>query len=199
MNFISENWRDIQRYYGGTYLKFTETGERLYRIDNVTPSTITGVDEDEKDFVLYLDDAAPYHVAYVLPHRAVFQHKNEAYLLQRIPQRQYSRGLSAENTRIIPVMGGDAQTIGFTLLKAFVNKQRYFTLRQALFDKGKEKSVALTSRLSFDKLRQYVLVDTIRIGQFDRERSVLQVHPLFNNEVKELVAADPFQVTIQNG
>lgn len=198
MEFISDNWKDIQRYYNNTYVKFQEFGEKLFYIRRVSSTEITGIDEDSVEFCLFLDNSAPYSIDYVLPHRAVFQFGDQAYLLQRYPQRQYSRGLSQDNTRIIPVMGGDCKSMSFSILKAFTNKQKYFTLREAMFDKGKQKSVALSSRFSFDRLQQRVLLDTTPVAAVDRASSVITTSVLFKNEVADLIAADSFPITIKH-
>ena len=54
MIFKASNWEDISRYYRNTYVKFKETGDRLFFIRRVDSYAVTGTDEDGTEFELYL-------------------------------------------------------------------------------------------------------------------------------------------------
>lgn len=197
MKFKQENWRDIQKYYQGTYVKFAEFGDTLHYIENVTQDEITGKDENKDDFVLYLHDSQEYVFEYLLPHKAVFQYGGDAYLLQRIPARQYKRGLCQENTSFTKVTSGERQSLSWQLMTAYTNKQKYFSLKEAIYGKGKMRSLAVTNRMSYARGNDYLYVDNKVIATFNRESKVLATIPLFFDDVKELIAQDPFEVTIK--
>jgi len=124
--FSSENWKDIENYYFKTVVKFTETGDRLWRINSVSPHDVICVDVDGLELSIDLD--YPYTVEYVVPGRVVYQQGNTAMLLSRRPQKMYKRGISEENTQLmyLPNTGGwkSAQlTLGN--LQQFVDKPAY--------------------------------------------------------------------------
>lgn len=198
MQFIPEAWRDIDRYYRDTWVKFQEFGERLFYIHNVSSEQVTGKDQDGDEFVLYLTNEMPYTLSYVLPHRAVFQHKGEAFILQRMPARQYKRGLSSENTIIKRVV--DNKTVDFRIeyLTAYVNKQSYASLRSVLFESSKSKSVALGGRFAFDRLEQRLFLDSKPIARFYRDQNAFRILSLFKPELEELIRIDPFETSIHN-
>lgn len=179
------NWRDIERYFNGTFVKFREHGDRLFYIERVRETEITGTCEGDEPFIVYLHNDQPYELDYVLPRKAVFQYKQDAVLLQRMPARQYRRGLCEDNVRITRVTGGDRLSLGFPLLSAFVTKQTYYDPAEALFGKtGSKRSLALSNRLSFDKHTARLLIDMTPIAQLDRDRGVLQANGLFADEIK---------------
>lgn len=198
MEIVPSNWRDADKYYRGTYVKFKEHGEKLFFIDVVTETEIHGKDEDDNTFILYLDEDAPYTLDYILPSRAVFNYKSTAYMLQRVPARQYQRGLSAGNTRVIEIPSGARRDFNFQMLKAFVNKQNYPTLKDAIFGKAKEKVLAVSSRMSFGRESRVLYVDCTPVGEFNRETNTFRINTMFNPELKELIAKNPWSVEIVN-
>src|SRR5687767_7922141 len=105
MLFLPSNVDDINRYYRNTYVKFKETGDRLMYISDVNSHRIvgqadTGGDGPPEEFVIYLSEAHPYEIDYVLPHKSFFQAADKAVLLSRIPAKQYQRGISQHNTSL---------------------------------------------------------------------------------------------------
>ena len=185
MDFVHSNWRDIQKYYENTYVKFSEFGDKLFYINYVDPNKVAGVDDENTAFELFLSDSAPYMVNYLLPHKAVFQWKDSVYLLQRIPARQYRRGLCSDNTMITNVATGTRLDIGFNSLKAFVGKPSYSSFSNAFNTKAKTKAVALSSRMSY--LRSgYILIDSHKIAQFDyNTKKILMLHKIFLPEIMQ--------------
>lgn len=185
MDFTSSNWRDIQKYYECTYVKFSEFGDRLFYIQQVRPDGISGIDDEQTAFEMYLSDAAPYTVNYLLPHKATFQWKDSVYLLQRIPARQYRRGLCSDNTMITNVATGVKIEIGFNSLKAFVSKPCYSSFSNAFNTKVKTKAIALSPRMTY--LRSgFILIDSHKVAQFDyTTKRILMIHKLFLPEIMQ--------------
>lgn len=188
---------DIERYYRNTYVKFKGFGDLLFYIQRVTPENITGVDENGDDFVLTLSEDAPYQLDYILPNRALFQYKDRVAMLQRIPARQYKRGLCPENVRIIrpgvaESSNGGQIDISFDSLKVFVNKPQYRTLKEAVYSKTRDKEVALTPRAWFSRLNQALYFDRAGVAAFNRDAKRWTTVSGFKEEVQALVSADPF-------
>jgi len=185
MEFTSSNWRDIQKYYEGTYVKFSEFGDKLFLISQVRPDGISGIDEDNTVFELYLSDAAPYTVNFILPHKATFQWKDSVYLLQRIPARQYRRGLCSDNTMITNVATGTSVDVNFPALKAFVGKPSYSSFSNAFNTKAKTKAVALSPRMSYLRSGK-ILIDNRMIASFDyTSKKIIMHHKIFLPEIMQ--------------
>jgi hypothetical protein len=186
MFFTRSSVSDIEKYYCKTYVKFKEFGDRLFWINRVLDDRVVGHDQDEQEFELMLADEYPYEVDFILPNRAVFQYKDRALLLQRVPMRQYKRGLCEQNIQVVDTTTGSKMDFGFPLLKAFVTKQRYFTFTEAIQRKNsKTKGYALNSRMSMSN-NHLLRVDTTPIGEFID--GVLKVNRLFVDDVKRQIA-----------
>jgi hypothetical protein len=198
MIFMSANYDDISRYYKSTYVKFKETGDKLFYIRHVTPVSVTGCDEDGTEFELFLGNDYPYEVDYILPRKSFFQANKRAILLQRIPAKQYQRGISTGNVRLtgLAKTGGlSTHEIGFDLLKAFVTKQAFPRLDEAIKNTARNVSVALSSRIAYVPDVGYFYVDTTVIAQVDKKTK--QIHMLqnvFRNEMQELVQNSQYKV-----
>lgn len=183
MEFTSTVWRDIEKYFRHTYVKFDEYGDKLFYITEVSPEYVSGLDEEKTNFQLFLSDASPYTVNYILPHKAVFQYKDSVYSLQRIPARQYKRGLCEDNTQIVNVATGQKQELTFDILKAFVNKPQYSSFSAAFNTKIKTKAVALNSRMSFMRTGA-ILVDSTQVAKYDYTTKKISInHKIFLPEI----------------
>lgn len=191
MQFNSYNWEDIQRYYRHTFLKFKETGDTLFYIRDVSPSRVTGTDENGTEFALHLNYDDPYEVDYILPNKSYFQYAKRACMLQRIPAKQYRRGICADNVRItgLSKTGGLAAIeVDFEALKAFVSKQAFPSLSTVLLQKQKPLSVALSPRFAFVPVGGFLFCDQTCVAQVDAKRKTLTIlQPIFKPEIEKLV------------
>lgn len=193
---------DILRYYGGTFLKFKETGDKLFYINKVTSNYITGSTEDSEPFELYLSDTLPLEVDYILPRKAYFQYDRYACLLHRIPAKQYQRGISPDNTKVRVLDGGGKLVtipLGFPVLKAFVTKQAYTSLRQAVEYKGEVQSFALTSRVAYGVRTRSILIDNTIVGKINKStKTLLLFFPIFLDEMLSLTEGTKYKVSYEN-
>lgn len=191
MMFVPQFADDINKYYRNTFVKFKETGDTLYYIRDVSHRMIRGTDQDGTEFELYLSDEHPYEVDYVLPNKSFFQLSKSACLLQRIPAKQYRRGLCPENTRVTRIgKTGNlvSMDLSFDVLKAFVAKQSFPSLATVLLQKSKPISVALSPRFAYVPEVGLIVADTTPIAAIDKkEKTILMLHNIFKPEVQELV------------
>ena len=198
MIFLSSNAEDIGRYYRNTYVKFKEMGDKLFFIRRVDAYSVQGCDEDGTEFELFLNDEHPYEVDYILPRKSFFQLGKRAALLQRIPAKQYQRGISNGNTAITSLNadGGVAKhEVGFETLKQFVNKQQYLSLDDAIKNKDRNISVVLNPRFAYVPKAGYIFVDTKAIARLDKkEKTFVVLHPVFKNDVERLVQGSQYKV-----
>lgn len=205
MQLTPSNWRDIDRYYDNTYVKFPEFGDKLFYIQTVTETRVTGINSDKDPFDLDLAEEAPYVLEYTPPHKAVFQHKASAVFLQRKPAKQYKRGLCSENTELVDCVTGEKLELAWDRLEAYVTKQQYVSLQRALEltvyqGSVKYRSVALNSRMCLNKKNNTLMLDSSSIGTLIQKPNkggwVFQIQKKFEQEAHTLVKADPFNVEI---
>ena len=197
MQFTFSNRDDIRRYFRGTFLKFQEFGDTLFYIEDVTNGTVVGKDDQDNDFVLYLDDARPYEVNFVLPHKAVYQHGRGCTLISRIPARQYRRGICVDNTQIMRLSDKQLYDVNFANLTAFVQKPVYHSLKKAIHGKNSLISVAVTPRFFFEKRTSQLYLLQTAVATYDRERKEFTCISLFKEELNDLIAQDPWEVTVK--
>jgi hypothetical protein len=193
MFFTPENREDIKKYFQGTYLKFKpdDSGKfdsnTLFYIDHIDSYVVTGKVEDGREFKLFLSEEHPYEVDYVLPHKSFFQYDKHAMLLQRVPARQYHRGLCAENTSLsyLDVDKGaiGAAELSFAALKAFVMKQKFMTLKEAIT--SKKQSCVLNTRMMFVPKNNQIYVDFEPVARVNPGSTIQIIKPLFKHELMQ--------------
>jgi hypothetical protein len=201
MLFNSYTWEDINRYYRQTYIKFKETGDTLFYIRDVRPERVSGTDEDGTEFALHLNYDDPYEVDYILPNKSYFQYAKRACMLQRIPAKQYRRGICSDNVRItgLSKTGGIAAIdVNFESLKAFVSKQAFPSLRTVLLQKQKPLSVALSPRFAYVPEGGFLFCDQTCVAKVEKRAKTIQIlQPIFKPEIDVLI--DGADLEIVNG
>ncbi|MFZ2190121.1 MAG: hypothetical protein WAV48_05035 [Candidatus Magasanikiibacteriota bacterium] len=195
MLFIPENRDDINRYYRGTFVKFRETGDALFYVKHVGEDKVSGTGSDGTPFELLLHADFPYEVDYILPKKSFFQYGPYACLLQRIPAKQYQRGISEANTLVQMLGNGNGVvSLTFETLQAFVAKQAFLSLSQALEEKDKT-SVVLSPRLGLVCATRKIFADMKAIGQVKlKENKIQSYHKIFKPELEQLALGTHFKV-----
>lgn len=190
MKFVPSNRDDIIRYFRGTYIKLKERGDELFFIENVDSLRVTGKHETGEQFVLYMDETTPYTVEYVLPHKSFFQNGNDAVLLERLPQKQYQRGLSEANTGLkYMTSAGQVKPVGlsFGILKKFVSKQPFYTLLKAI-NHPTAITCVLNSRMMYHKAKKEIYIDFLPVAKVNAAKlTVTMIKPIFMEEINEFL------------
>lgn len=174
MIFTPSNVDDIRRYYEKTYCKLKEFGDRLFFFEAVNCNEdgwqIVLKDSNNDYVTISLEEEAPYNMDFALPHKAMFPFKNTVFMLQRIPARQYKRGICPDNTQIIDIFSNKPVILEFKKLEMFINKPGYVSLNEALYGKTGSTvvGVAMGPRLAFNKVMQVAYVDCTPVAQFSR-------------------------------
>jgi hypothetical protein len=198
MLFHSSNYDDIIKYYKNTYVKFKETGDRLFYIRTVDRHSVRGIDQDDTEFELWLSDDHPYEVDYILPNKSFFQFNKRACLLQRIPAKQFQRGLSGNNTKITALTKAGSNNnldLNFELLKSFVAKQHFPDFITAVRNKGRFASVALSSRFAYVPDRASIMLDNTIVAQVDKDnKRIVMSYKIFYPEVCKLTEDSNYEV-----
>jgi hypothetical protein len=198
MLFSPSTYEDIHRYYRHTYVKFPERGDELFYIRNVERHRLSGEHESGDEFELFYSDEKPYNVEFVLPRKSFFQYKNRAYMLQRIPAKQYNRGINANNTSIQSLnrtgQWSNAE-ICFDLLKAYVAKPAFPSFEQAVTSKGKMISVAISPRFAYVPETRAIYADHVCVAHVVHpEHKVVVVFSMFLPEILALAKDSIFKV-----
>lgn len=200
MLFSANNIQDINKYFLGTYVKFADTGETLYRIDAIKSLVIndekvmcvvaTGSNKEYVRLPLWPDQ--PYEVSYVLPKKGLFQHKGRTYLLQRHPARQYFKGINDGNTHVYVYNRDRWEHVqnSLDLLQAYVDKPKIEIPSIASLSSG--KVFLLSRRMLLDTQSMVVLVDTQNLGII--KDGTVYVNKLFLNEVSRVLSSSDIKV-----
>ena len=198
MIFNSTNHDDINRYYRNTFVKFKETGDALYYIRSVNSEVVRGTDQHGTEFELWLSDEHPYEVDYILPNKSFFQNKKRACMLSRIPAKQYQRGLSTNNTRIVCMNrsgGSQNMDLSFDVLSEFVNKQAFPSLAKAILNKAKDHSIVLSPRFAYVPDIRSIYADHTIVAEVNvDEKRIFVKHPIFRPEIEELADGSEYKV-----
>lgn len=184
MQFTSQNTEDISKYFDGTFVKFRETGDRLFIINSIHKSVVYAEDARGDQIEIKLWPDQPFEMQTYSPHKAYFQTKNGACLLARRPMRQFRRGICNDNTSIT-LLTPDGKSkncsITFELLQQYVDKPQYTSpdnLAQAT------TSVCLSSRIAYAPVTKTLYVDSLEIGKLVEDHLIrLRHRDLFRNEV----------------
>ena len=184
MELLPSNFQDIRKYYCDSFVKLHEFGDQLFYITKVTDSSVFFKDENGKEGIIYLHEDVPYSFSMTLPHKSLYQLGNKCYSLARYPARQYSKGISGQNCRIVALeyYGWENQPVDFPVLKGFVTKPSFLTLMEAITNKD-YISVALSSRFAI--MTGSIFCDTHKIGSITGTE--ISIHALFKAEFVSLL------------
>ena len=196
MLFTPANYEDISKYYRKTFVKFKETGDMLFYIREVNSERVSGLAQDGTPFDLFLSEEFPYEVDYVLPRKSFFDFSNHAVLLQRVPAKQYQRGISNGNVSVSVLKAGGSPSdlpLDFAVLRAFVSKQVFESLDTAI--NSDKTSVVLSQRFAFTPANRKIYADFTCVGQMLPKRKEIKCfYALFKPELERLVLNTAYKV-----
>jgi hypothetical protein len=161
------NHRDFAARYSNTYGFFTtESGRRmLVYVARVDQASVKFADKDGASaaelFEARVDRGVEFEFIQVT--RGYFNTSKHVYLLTRVPQRQWKRGISQENTHITILGASGRNSFGPThevLLAIFCGTTPPIAVLWRQFQNGERGAVALSSHFAvagtevwfFDKL-----------------------------------------------
>jgi hypothetical protein len=191
MLFDTSHRDDILRYYRGTFVKFKETGDQLFYIENVDGIKVSGIHESGSPFVLYLNDETPYDVDYLLPHKSFFQYNGMAVQLARIPAKQYFRGCCNQNVSLAYLYNGSLKylELDFKVLQAFVKKPAFPNLRAAIG--SADTSTALSPRMMYVKSNKQLFVDFVPVARVTASKlNIVVTKGIFKDEILALLKSN---------
>ena len=204
MYFDKYNYQDCNKYFADTYVQFAEEGmNKLFWLEKCDQNYIKAV-EVKRDsrtgkvikgehIVVALDKG--YAIDFTLPRKAVFQNNDCAYLLSRIPAKQWKKGIHPQNTRIYTLRLGKWEEYGFLLdiILNYINKPVFKTFDELVLAKKEESmvSIALSSRCAVDMETGNVYLDRFLVGNFSFKTNKLSCHSFI---LSELVNLFPYSI-----
>ena len=195
MELTSSNWNDIQKYYESSFIKLREFGDRIFYIDKVNRDEVHFHDANDEAGVLYLHDAAPYTLDMVLPNKAMYQMGDEAYLLQRVPARQYHRGITSQNCKIsrLRSTGFSPISLSFSALQGYASKPIYRPLEDVI---GRSTgSEAISPRFAYLSSNKSIYCDQKVVAVVDKAKKEIKAHTLLLAELKRFLMRDDSNIT----
>ena len=186
MKISKENYDDIKRYFYHTYVKIKEFGDKVWFVTNVNSQEVRLEDVDGCE--VYIDLASEYELDYVIPPRTMFQRGPSAVLLQRIPAKQYYRGMHSSNTKFsyLKGNGGFAQMDwNIKVVQEFVDKPCYQTIESFQDNPDMLDSYALSPIMAVAQ-NGSLFVGRQKVGMFKFPSRKIKIAPLFEKMAKTM-------------
>ena len=184
--FSSKSWRDFSQRYAqtfGWYLPEDKPDRKvLVKVLEVAPHTAKFTDESG---FIYQASADTGNVFEFIPvERAVYNTENDVLLCQRVPARQWRRGLHTSNTQVMSLVTFTTQELTFKLIATIFGPQDWEAYRTAFINKQRA-NVALDP--TFSIIGKKVFAYHGEIGTFAREEgSIILNTPLYQQELSDL-------------
>lgn len=143
----SNNWKDVKKYFEGTYIVCPEYDpKKILMVEHVEPVGMKVSDVDKvTGYIDWSENTYNIHSP-LATRRAWFQHQSAAYLMQRIPARMWRKGICDQNTtcRTITTDGNVTNGIlGVSLAQSFLLSEELEQLPKEL---DGYSSIALNKR-----------------------------------------------------
>ena len=123
--FTSNGAEDFrQRFRGvfGWFISPETKNETLVKVTDVTARQTTFVDKEGQEYVAFADKQLQFK--FIPVQQSVFTFDGMPYLAQRVPARQYRRGICGDNTSIRSVASYVGRPVDFGVVEAYVNGVR---------------------------------------------------------------------------
>ncbi|HET8685592.1 MAG TPA: hypothetical protein VFM18_02870 [Methanosarcina sp.] len=106
----STNWRDFQQRYQGTYGWLVHNNKEIpVHIENVTDNMVTFRGLEGAEYFSYADRDVKFRFSPLRRRLVIGGKTHRLMLISRIPQRQWSRGICENNTRVTLLGAGRTQ------------------------------------------------------------------------------------------
>ena len=199
---------DVKKYYLNTYVKLPELGDLVCFIDFVGKVAedgeivykLSGQVSTGDVFEVLLHDDQPYTIDYVLPKRGLFMHNGQGHFLVRIPARQWSRGVSVENTKIYAYHSGAGWLEtghSLSILQSYVNKPESSVHTEQSLIESKD-FIVLSRRFGFHY--PYIFLDNVKVGIVEMQSDSLsyrvKADSLFIPELSKLLPSSMEMVAL---
>ena len=171
--FLSQNAGDFRQRYEGTYGFYRdENGKRmLAKLNSISERVCIFVDARGIEYNLNADSTKDIGFEFIPPKSGYFNTDKGALFVQRVPARQFSRGINQRNTGISLLSAGShfKQEISFPLMVSIYEQSK--TAKESFPDFLKKAipSWAVTSQFCLDH-GSYIWVYQEAIGQWAHKK-----------------------------
>ena len=197
MKFCKDNWKDIQKYFNNSYIKFPSiSGDEAVLVTSVSSTEMTGKQLPDKDGATewqFTYGTTNTEVNFILPLKSYFEYEGSAFLLYRNPARQYSRGICSENTTILLLANMEFQDYGMnlSLINAYTQKQAFTGFRAP-----NTHSYPISRRMAVDAAGR-IMVDTTCIGHYNHnKKQVVLSQDMFVPEIERILSASMQEIEV---
>lgn len=188
MELVPSNVADIYKYYGDSYVKLPGFGDKLFLITKVNEDAIYFEDSNGKPGTITLHEDHPFLLDMVLPHKAMYQMGNYCFLLQRLPARQYNRGITEKNCRISALgeAGWTYKNTSFSALEGYTNKPMYRPLHEVIETRW-SGSEALGARFAYLASNKGIYCDQKLVATVNVKEKIILCHPILIPEIERFL------------
>lgn len=190
--YKANEWRDFKQRYEGTYGWYeTDSGKKvLVLLTEVTDKELRFIDKSENSYTAIPDKGNTFQFLPI--ERGVHNITGDIIYCERIPARQWRRGLHISNTRMTSLLSNKHRAPDFGILEQIFEQKDDSLLRA--FQKNGTGSAALNS--TFSIVGKAVKCYSINIGTFLKGKITLD-NPLFHQEICDVVRDLQLPITVE--
>jgi hypothetical protein len=206
-SLTSLNYKDFTQRYSGTIGFFlTDKEKRVVSIDNVDSRRARFSDENKNEYHVDANGGGVFE--FIQVQRGWFNALKDTYFLQRIPARQWQRGICRANTASYVLKDTNFSPTDLTvklISKLFPSK---VTVADAMVDylAGERLGLALSKHFAINKA--YLLMHDHTIGTVQLQKGtttasskliIQSLNPMFHQEITDVINRNRFNGVIEIG
>lgn len=182
------NLADFKQRYQGVvgWLRQPNSQEKVaVFVSNVNSSKVTFKDASDAEYYANVDAGVQFE--FIPTQRAWYNTKDATYLVQRVPARQWKRGICSENTSFQKLTGDVLMipdeawtTIAFKVMSTVLNVKELVPA----YLMGQRSSVALSKHFAIGGSSLYFI--NLKIGEVNRNKGTITLSPRYEMVRQEL-------------
>lgn len=178
--FLSDGWRDFHQRYRNTFGWFERKDGHpvLVKLTHIGEVSLEFTDESGFKYSAFADKGNFFTFLPVT--KGCYLYDNKVVTVERIPARQWRRGICEDNTAISDILG-NYYPIDFQVIKAIFTGQNV-SVEQ--YKEAKKLPVLLNNQFHIEEMGMYLY--NRRIGDFGGDTIILN-EPLFKQELEDLM------------
>lgn len=191
--FTSAGQADFQQRYVGTYGWYpTNNKKHLVLLEEISGGELSFRDSEGTPYRAYADKGVMFD--FIPLNKGVYnlQNTDDVIYVNRVPARQWQRGISAANTALFSFAEQQNRTVVFKLLEDIFRDPPIDP--RSLMENAKRRYIALSNQFCIADDMLYVY--HLQIGKRIENEFVLNSN-LFEQEVKDLVKRLGLQINVR--
>lgn len=192
--FLSGNYRDFRQRYRHCYGFFTPENSNknlLVYLTEVDETQATFIDCKKTEYIALPDKGNLFE--FIPIQKKLFYTKDDVMLAQRVPARQWSRGVSSANTQLVYLRNGRPVSLSFAMIEAAFLKEAPKSRLKAFLDQ-KVDGMILNDAIAI--VGKGVYVYNVPIGDYDPNKYQITVYnSIFRQELIDAITDTPIKLT----